>query len=63
MEEIKNIEGEVTGDCLKNDLDFVLKKEGKEALERVEAAMEKIGYPIKHKDIRLTDIYPVAVPI
>jgi predicted hydrocarbon binding protein len=63
LEEIKNIKGEVTGDCLKNDLNFILEKEGHEALGKIEAAMENIGYPIKHKDIKLTDIYPIAVPV
>lgn len=63
LKEIKQIRGEVTGDCLKNDLSFVLKKEGEEALKKIEEAMKEIGYPIEYKKIKLTDLYPVAAPI
>ncbi len=63
LEEIKKTKGEVTGDCLKNDLNFVLEKEGKEALEKIEEIMKGLGYPIEHKNIKLKDIYPAAVPV
>jgi len=59
LEEIKNIKGELTGEVLKNDLDFVLQKEGEGALERVKVAMENVGYPIN--DIKLTNLYPLAM--
>ena len=63
LKEIEAMEEKVTGDCLKNDLNFILKKEGKEALKKVEEAMREIGYPIEHKTIKLDELFPVAVPI
>jgi len=63
LDNIKKTQGEVTGDCIKNDLDFVLKKEGKEGLKGVEDAMAKAGYPINYKKLGLTDIYPAAFPV
>jgi len=63
LDKIKKTQGKATGDCIKNDLDFVLKKEGKEGLRRVEDAMAKLGYPINYKKLGLTDIYPAAFPV
>ena len=63
LDSIRKIKGEVTGDCIKNDLDYVFKKEGKEGLERVESVMANLGFLVNHKKLRVTDIYPVAFPI
>jgi len=63
LSKFKKIKGEVTGDCIKNDLDFILKKEGEEGLKRVEMVMGKLGFPIDRAKLKLTDIYPLSFPV
>lgn len=58
---IKRKKGEIIGLSLKKDREFVLEKEGKEGLNRVEKEMGKIGYPLKAKDIDNYKWYPVQL--
>jgi len=60
-EKLMKIEGEVRGVALKVDLDFVLEKKGKEGLKKVEDKMAEIGYPLKYKEIRPMDFYPMGL--
>lgn len=59
-ERLLKIEGECRGMSLKDDAEFVLKKEGREGLKRLEQELEKIGYPIKYEKIRRVDFYPLS---
>ena len=52
IERIKSIPGEAMGASLKEDLRFILIKEGEEGLKRVEEELEKLGYPLKHNEIK-----------
>ncbi len=61
LNELKKIEGETTGNSIKNTGEFILKEEGKEGLERLERAMADFGYPIKYKKIKTTDYYPSKI--
>ncbi len=63
LDDIKKVKGEVTGDCLKNDLDFVIKKGGKDTLRKIEETMAQSGFPIDYKKMKLTDIYPASFPV
>ena len=63
LDEIKKIKGEITGDCIMNDFDFILKQKGGDGLKKIEDAMAGAGYPIKRKDIKLTELYPVGADI
>jgi hypothetical protein len=53
--------GEVRGVALKSHQDFILKEKGEEGLKRLEREMESLGCPIKYKEIRITDFYPVGL--
>jgi len=58
IEKLKEIKGEVIGVSLKEDFQFILKKEGEEGLKKVEEEMEKLGYPLKFKEIKSFQWYP-----
>jgi len=59
LEKIKNTEGEIIGSSLKTDRGFIIEKKGMEGLRKVEAEMEKLGYPLKYEDIDKYKWYPV----
>lgn len=52
------IEAKIRGVDLKADADFVLKKEGKEGLKKVEEKLKEIGFPILYEKINMMDFYP-----
>ena len=56
--QLEEVKGEVLGMALKEDLRFVLEKEGLEGLKKVENEMEKWGYPLKYKEIKDFQWYP-----
>lgn len=58
---LMEIEGEARGVHFKNDADFVLKEKGEKGLKEVEKELEKLGYPIKYKEINQFDFYPVGL--
>ena len=57
------IKGEVRGVALKSHQDFILKEKGEEGLKKLEEEMARLGYPIKYKEIRITDFYPVGLEV
>ena len=61
LEEFKKIKGEIRGIALKSALDFVLKKEGRDGLRKVENVMIDLGYPIEHNKISVMNFYPLRI--
>ncbi|PIS38764.1 MAG: hypothetical protein COT34_02110 [Candidatus Nealsonbacteria bacterium CG08_land_8_20_14_0_20_43_11] len=61
LERIKNIPGEAIGASIKEDLRFVLIKEGTEGLKKVEDELERLGYPLKLKEIKTFHWYPFSL--
>jgi len=59
LEEIKKMEGEIIGSSLKTDRDFIIDKKGVKGLKKLEAEMEKSGYPLKQAEIDKYKWYPV----
>ena len=59
LEEIKKAEGEIIGSSLKADREFVIEKEGRGGLRKVEKEMGKLGYPLKQEEIEKYKWYPV----
>jgi len=59
--ELVKIKGEARGVTLKTDWDFILLKKGKEGLEKLEAKMAELGFPIKHKEIKVMNFYPIGM--
>ena len=61
LEEFKKIKGEIRGIALKSALDFVLKKEGRDGLRKVENVMIDLGYPIEHNKISVMNFYSLRI--
>lgn len=59
-ERLMKTEGEGRGMNLKDDAEFVSRKEGKEGLKRLEEELKKIGCPIKYEKLRRLDFYPLG---
>ena len=59
LEEIRKMEGEIIGSSLKTDREFIIEKEGREGLRKVEKEMEKLGYALKYEEIDKHKWYPV----
>ena len=63
LEEVKKTEGEIIGVSLSVDRGFVIEKEGREGLRKVEKEMEKLGYPLKQEEIEKYKWYSVQQDI
>jgi len=61
LEEFKKIKGEIRGMALKSALDFVLKREGRDGLRKVENVMIDLGYPVEHNKINIMNFYSLIV--
>lgn len=54
------LEGEVRGIGIKGDWEYILQTQGEQELKKVEQRMAELGYPLKYKDIRGMDFYPIG---
>jgi len=62
-EKLIKLKGETRGVNLKIDLQFVLDRKGEEGLKKVEEKLAKLGFPLKYKDIRPMDFYPLGLSV
>ncbi len=61
VDELMKLKGEVRGLTFKTEAEFILKEEGEEGLNKLEDAVAKLGYPIKYKEMRTMDFYPIVI--
>jgi len=61
FKELMNIKGLSRGLVLKPSLEFILEKEGKESLKKVEKIITDLGYPLKHNKINGMNFYPAGL--
>lgn len=61
LEELKKIKGEVRGVALRDDAEFIFCNKGEEGIRKLEEAMACFGYPIKYKEVRTMDFYPLSM--
>ncbi|MBD3208392.1 MAG: hypothetical protein GF370_02985 [Candidatus Nealsonbacteria bacterium] len=59
-EDVMEKNGEARGITIKGKLEFIKNREGQEALQETEDFLAKIGHPIKYKEIRANDFYPIG---
>jgi light-regulated signal transduction histidine kinase (bacteriophytochrome) len=52
VKKLLQMKGEARGMGLKDDVAYVLAKQGKEGLEKVEEELERVGCPIKYAEIK-----------
>ena len=65
-EEIKRlmeIKIETRGVVLKTDSEYILEKKGKAGLKKLEAELERLGYPIKYDQIGTMGFYPAGLRV
>jgi len=61
IEKIIGINGKVIGASLREDLQFILEKEGEAGVKSLENEMKKIGHPIHFEEIKSFQWYPLNV--
>lgn len=61
IKDLMGLDGEVRGANFKEMTEFILKEEGEEGLQRLEKLMADIGCPIKCKEIKTMDFYPLGL--
>jgi len=61
--EIMSLAGETRGFNIKLDSEYILKTKGEEGLKKLEQEMEKLGYPIKYKEIQRMGFVPSGLKI
>ena len=59
LNDIMKIKGEIRGFGLETTLNFLIKEEGKEGLEKLEKAMAEIDCPTDFRNIKLLEFYPL----
>ncbi len=59
LDSLSKVKGEVRGLGLKVISDFALKERGEEGPKLLEETMAKLGYPVKYKEVKRTDFYPL----
>lgn len=57
-EKIMKIEGNVRGEGILTDVEYLQKREGEKGVKKVEEKLAELGYPIKFKEIQSLDWYP-----
>lgn len=61
IQELINIKGETRGIAIREDVDYLCVKIGREVIERWERTMAEFGYPLKYKEIKPMDFYPIGL--
>ena len=60
-QEMMKTKGGVKGMTLKGYVNFILYKEGKEGLKKVEEKMASLGCDIKRSEVKTTKLYPIGL--
>lgn len=59
--ELMKLEGKVKGMAPRNVAEFLLREKKEEGLKKLEDTMRKLGYPIKYKEIKIMNFYPLGL--
>lgn len=61
IKQLMELEGEVKGVAIKSELDFILNREGREALKKLEDKISGFGYDLKKEKISDMKLYPLGL--
>ncbi|MBD3208299.1 MAG: hypothetical protein GF370_02520 [Candidatus Nealsonbacteria bacterium] len=61
IEKLMELPGTVRGAGMKSYGQFILEKEGEEALKKLEKEMASLGHPIEYRQLRTMDLYPFGL--
>jgi len=60
---IMEIKGNIRGEGILTDIEYVREQKGEEGIKKVEIKMAELGYPLKLKEIQSLDWYPQGLDI
>jgi len=63
IEKLIEVKIETRGVVFKTDGEYILEKKGKAGLKELEVALEKLGHPIKYKEIKTMGFYSAGLRI
>ena len=63
INKLSKIKIQVRGVVFKTDTAYILAEKGEEGLKRLESELEKIGHPIKYKEIKSMEFYPAGLRV
>ena len=58
---LMEIKGKARGVVFKTDIEYILGEKGEEGIKKLEDELGKLGYPIKFKEIKTMEFYPVGL--
>ncbi len=61
FDKLMKIKGEAMGIAIRSGFGYTLYRKGEEGLRQLENEMEKLGYPIKYKEIKPMSSYPIGL--
>ena len=61
VDKLMTLNGEVRGISLKRYKEYVLEKEGKEGLKKLESLMKELNHPLEYEKIGTTSFYPISL--
>lgn len=62
-DKLMEIKGNVRGEVIRNDFNYIRYREGEEGVRKVEEKLKELGYPLKFKEIRPMEYYPEALSV
>ena len=60
VKELMKIKGEIRGAHIKDDWSLILEKRGEEGVKEIEDRMVELGLPLKYKEIKALEFYPLG---
>jgi hypothetical protein len=60
LDKALKVEGKIRGLGMRGEMEFILKEEGREGLEKFEETMEQLGFPMRYKEIKTMNFYPLS---
>ncbi len=63
IEKLIKIDVQARGVVFKTDTEYILAHEGEDGLKKLEEELEKLGYPIKYKEIKSMEFYPAGLRV
>ena len=60
-QQLLKIKGEARGVVFKTDREYILKEKGEEGLKKVEERLGQLGTPIRYKQMKTMDFYPIGL--
>ena len=59
--QLVKIEGECRGATIETDWDYIFHQKGQSGINKLEAKMASLGYPLKYKQIKTLSFYPLGL--